>query len=59
MNDFIYKTGFIYKMCDGDGRKNPETKKFPVWLLSHPYFYDMKADSFPVPENAENKPDLP
>ena len=54
MNDFIYK------MLDvEDGRKKPETKKFPVWLPSYPHFYDMVADCFSVSVNAENKPDLP
>ena len=36
---------------------NPEMK--PVWLPSHPHFYDMETDCFPESENAENKPDLP
>ena len=43
----------------GTGKKNPEMKKFPIRLLSHPNFYNMEANSFPVTENAENKPDLP
>ena len=39
-------------------QKKNETKNFPVWLPSHPPFYDMEANCFPVSENAENKPDL-
>ena len=56
MNDFIYKTWFIYKMLyDGDGRKKPETKKNPR-LVALPFpFYDMEADCFPVSENAEKQ----
>ena len=43
--------------------KNPERKKktkanktkeeIPVWLPSHPHFFDMEADSFPLSENNE------
>ena len=47
-NDFIYKN----MVCDGDGRKT--TKKFPVWLPSHPPIYDMEADCFTVSKNTEN-----
>ena len=36
-----------------------QKKKFPVWLPSHPPFYEMVADCFPVSENTENKLDLP
>ena len=41
--------------------KEPEREKktFPVWLLSHPSFYDMEAECFPVSKITENKPDLP
>ena len=53
---------FIEVLCDGDGRKTPKEKKlrkkFPVWLLSHPPFYGMEADCFPVSENTKNKSDL-
>ena len=52
----------------GMGEKTPTyTKKkneyenqgiFPVWLLAHPLVYEMEADSFPLCENTENKPDL-
>ena len=38
-------------------KKGNERKKIPVWLPSHPFFYDMEADCFPVNENAENKPE--
>ena len=58
---------FIYKMCVGDGRKKPETKaktnknkeKIPRLVALPSPFYNMEADSFPVSENAENKPDMP
>ena len=49
----------------GMGEKKPEIqktktrKKSPVWLPSHPPVYEIEADCFPVPENTENKPDLP
>ena len=60
MNDFIYKTWFIYRMLyDGDGRKKTETKKYPCLVALPSPFYDKEADCFPVSENAENKPDLP
>ena len=57
---------FIEIMCDRNGRKTPKDKtirlktkeKFPVWLLSHPHFYDMEANCFPVSENTENELDL-
>ena len=54
MCDFIYNDDFHLQGCDGDRRKNPgrkwETKeKKPRWLPSHPHFYDMEADCFPVP----------
>ena len=39
--------------------KTKPRKKFPVWLPSHPSFYEMEADCFTVSENTENKPDLP
>ena len=63
MNDFIYRDDCL-QGCDGDGRKNTEREretkeKIPIWLPSHPPFYDMEADCFPVSENTENKPDLP
>ena len=52
------KQDFIYKMLYvGDRRKNHK-KKFPVWLPSHPLFYNMEADCFLVSKNAENKSDL-
>ena len=39
--------------------KKRETKeKIPVWLFSHPFFYDLETDCFQVSENAENKPNL-
>ena len=55
-HDFIDKMLYV-----GDGRKKrlKTRKKFPVWFLSHPSFYDMEADCFPMSENAENKADLP
>ena len=48
----------------GMGEKNPKYKKRkqgppPFGLSSHPSFYEMEADCFPVPEDTENKPDLP
>ena len=49
---------------DGDARKISDKneikpKKKTVWLPSHVYIYNMKADSFPVFLETENKPDLP
>ena len=34
-------------------------EKITVGLPSHPRFYNMEADSFPVYKRTENKPDLP
>ena len=60
MYDFIYETWFYLQNVVGWGsEKKPETEKFPVWLPSHPAFYNMETDCFLVSENAENKPDLP
>ena len=39
-------------------QKTKQRKKFPIWLPSHPPIYKMEADSFPMSENTENKPDL-
>ena len=68
MYDFIYKKWFYLRnfVC-WECRKIPETKektnktkkKSPLWWFSHPHFYDMEADCFPVSENAENKPEIP
>ena len=58
------KQDFFTKYCMLEIKeKNPKKRlkireKFPVWLPSHPHFYDMEADCFPGSENAENKPDL-
>ena len=53
---------FIFENEMGMGEKPKEKrkqkKKIPAWLPSHPFFYDMAAHCFPVPDNAENKPDL-
>ena len=47
----------------GEKPRNTKTKirkKSPVWLPSYPSVFKMPtADCFPVPENTENKPDLP
>ena len=57
---------FTMALYDGNGRKKPkiyterkQRKQFPVWLPSHPHVNEMEADCFPVPENTENKTDLP
>ena len=36
MYDFNYKIWFYLQNVCWDGREKPETKKFPVWLSSHP-----------------------
>ena len=62
MNDFIYNIWFIYKNVIWWGwEKNPEIykRRSKGWLPSHPFFYEVGADCFPVSENIENKPDLP
>ena len=59
---FYLQRWFYFQGCNGDGGKNRKKKgkqKKKIWLLSHPPFYDMEANCFPVSENAENKPDLP
>ena len=56
MNDFIYKTWFIYKMlCVGDGRKKTWNEKNPRLVALPSPFYDMEADCFSVSENAEKQ----
>ena len=55
----------VYEMRIGEKKNRKrmqkrikKRKKFPVWLPSHPHFYDMEAYCFPVSKNTENKPDL-
>ena len=60
----IYLQKMIY---DGDGRKTPkyeneyenQGKKIPRLVALPSPVYEIEADYFPVPENTENKPDLP
>ena len=67
MYGFIYKTWFylqniVYGRWEKKTKRKQKRikpkKKFSVWLPSHPHFYDMEADCFPVSEITENKPDL-
>ena len=53
---------FLQKILyEADGRKTPKYKQWKTpHLFTHPSpIYKIEADSFPVPENTENKPDLP
>ena len=34
-------------------------KKFPIWLPSHPHFYDMEDDCFPMSKKTKNKLNQP
>ena len=53
-HDFVYKMLYI-----GDGRKKTRNEKI-LRLVGFPSpFYDMEADSFPMSEDAENRPDPP
>ena len=59
----LFTEMIIYNDVMGMGEKNPKEKrkrkkKIPVWLPSHPLFYDIEADCFLVSENTENKPGL-
>ena len=60
MYDFIYRDDYLFtRMAEKTWKRKGNERKIPVWLPSHPRFYDMEADCFPVSENAENNPDLP
>ena len=63
MYDFMCGEDFIYKgvmwMGEKKWKRKGNERKILVWLSSHPPFYYMEANSFPVSENAENISDLP
>ena len=70
MYDFIYNLWFIYNEFCMMGmrekarniqkkKKNEYENQGKMWLPSNNPIYEMEADCFPVPENTENKPDLP
>ena len=55
---------FTKDLYDGNGRKtmkykNENKERIPRLVNLPTTVYKMEADCFPVPENAENKPDLP